>query len=95
MDPEALQAVEAEWPRLIEAMRSAQQAGTPVDDPEVQRLAARWEELVGLFTGGDPGIRASLAKMYASDTKMRDDHGLDAELMGYVARAQAAGGGEA
>ncbi len=62
---------------------------TPVDDPEVQRLAARWEEIVGMFTGGDPGIRDALAKMYASEPGMRDDHGLDAELMGYVADAQA------
>lgn len=38
------------------------------DDPASERaqaLGARWKQLVGGFTGGDPGVAAGLNKMYA------------------------------
>ena len=44
------------------------QAVAAGEDPRGERgraLAARWSELIGAFTGGDPGIESSLSKLYA------------------------------
>ncbi|WP_412068905.1 MerR family transcriptional regulator [Rubrivirga sp. IMCC43871] len=57
---DAIRDVEAEWPRLFEAVGAAMDAGTDPADPAVQELVERWDDLVALFTGGDPGIRQSL-----------------------------------
>ena len=39
--------------------------GVDPASPEVQAMARRWKEKVEEFTGGDPGIAASLNKVYA------------------------------
>ena len=64
---DAVRAVEAEWPRLFEAVGNEMDAGTDPADPAVQALVARWDELVGMFTGGDPGIRRSLGDALDAD----------------------------
>lgn len=82
--------VEAEWPRLMAAVQAEMDKGTPPTDPAVQVLAKKWMGLVEEFTGGDPGIRASLQKMYESEstvagmdtTKMRP-------MMAYIQQATA------
>lgn len=88
---DGMRAAEAEWPRLIAAMRAAMRAGTDPADPEVRALASRWRELVEQFTGGDPGIARSLGEMYRQEPEMGRANGLDPELMAYVGRAQGAG----
>ena len=60
MGEDAIRAVEAEWPRLFEKVGAEMDAGTDPADPRVQALVDRWDELVTMFTGGDPGIRQSL-----------------------------------
>ena len=60
---QAIREVEAEWPELIARMQRHCDQKTPVDNPEVQALGRRWKELVAMFTGGNPGIAASLQKM--------------------------------
>lgn len=90
---DAVKEVEQAWPQLISAMKEHQAAGTPVDDPDVQALAARWFELVEAFTGGDAGIRESVGKMWKEqgDTlNQQFDTGLSPELMEYVCRANEA-----
>src|SRR5262245_45766884 len=67
LGPERIKAVEAEWPRLIAAVRAEMDKGTPPTDPKVQALAKRWNELIEMFTGGNPGIRESLARMYQNE----------------------------
>ena len=57
---DAIRDVEAEWPRLFEAVGAEMDAGTNPAAPQVQRLVDRWDELVEMFTGGAPGIRQSL-----------------------------------
>ncbi len=47
-----MQAVQGEWPELIAKVRAEKDKGTPPEDPGVQALAARWMELVEMFTGG-------------------------------------------
>ena len=57
---DAVQSVEAEWPRLFDALGRQLDAETDAADPAVQALVDRWDELVALFTGGDAGIASSL-----------------------------------
>ena len=65
--PERIKAVEAEWPKLMEEVRTEMDLGTDPADPRVQALARRWQGLIEEFTGGNPGISASLKKMYDSE----------------------------
>ena len=82
--------VEAEWPRLIAAVRAAMERGVDPASPEVQPLVRRWQELVRKFTGGDPQIAGAVRKMYAGEPAVRQRTGLDEGIMEYVARAIAA-----
>ncbi len=90
--PDRIRAVEEEWPRLIAEVRGHMEQGTDPSDERVQKLAARWMELVGQFTGGDPGIAASLQHMYEEEPAARERSGIDGEIFGYVQRALEAKG---
>ncbi len=91
---EAIQQVQQQWPVLMAAVRREMEAGTPPTDPRVLALARQWRSLVEAFTGGDPGIAASLNRMY-QDTL--DDPAGPAQRVGgdramfeYIGQAQAA-----
>ncbi|MCA1728462.1 MAG: MerR family transcriptional regulator [Actinobacteria bacterium] len=88
---ERIRAVEAEWSELIERVRAEMEAGTDPAGERVQRLAKRWMELVGEFTGGDPGIERSVGNMWQQEESI---HGIDTgemrEMMKYIFRAMAA-----
>ena len=83
--------MEAEWPRLIAAVRAAMERGVDPASPEVQPLVRRWQELVREFTGGDPQIAAGVRRMYAGEPAVQQRTGLDETIMEYVARAIAVG----
>ena len=82
--------VEAEWPRLIAAVRAAMERGVDPAAAELQPLVQRWQELVREFTGGDPQIAGAVRKMYAGEPAVRQRTGLDEGIMEYVGRAIAA-----
>ena len=84
---DTIRAAEAEWPELIAKMTAARARGAAPDDPEVQRLARRWQELVDMFTGGDPAIRQSLANLYRGEPQMATQQGMDGALMDFVQKA--------
>ena len=84
---ERIREVEAEWPRLIAAVRAEMARGTDPADPRVAELARRWMALVREFTAGDPGITAGVAKVYREEPAARERTGLDPEIMAYVQRA--------
>jgi len=42
-------------------------AGTDPAAPTARALIDRWDELVAMFTGGDPGIRQSLGTAVEAD----------------------------
>jgi DNA-binding transcriptional MerR regulator len=91
---EGMQRVQDEWAELIEDMRREHEAGTDPGDPRVRALGARWQALLEQFTGGDPGIQASLQRMYEEQGSQAASHGMvDPELMAYAARARQAGSG--
>jgi hypothetical protein len=86
--PERIKEVEAEWPRLMEEVRLEMDRGTDAADPRVQALARRWQGLIDEFTGGNPGIAASLQKMYQSESTVA---GMDVagmrEMGAYIQRS--------
>lgn len=89
---ETIRAAEAEWPVLIARMQEERARGTHPESEIVQALARRWQELLEAFTGGDEGIAASLRDLYAVEPGMRQQVGLEPELMEYVGQAIAASG---
>jgi DNA-binding transcriptional MerR regulator len=91
LGPEGIRAVEAEWPKLIASVRAEMAKGTPASDPKVQALAKRWNELIEAFTGGNPAIRDSLARMYQNEPQVNARAGLDAGVMAYVKEAMGHG----
>ncbi len=86
---EAIHEAEQEWPRLIAAVRAEMDKGTDPRSETVQALARCWRELIEAFTGGDDGIRASLANMYKTNPHAAEAKGFspDSEMMGYLGRA--------
>ena len=82
----------ADWETLRAEVRAAMAAGTDPADPAAQAMAKRWTSLVDAFTGGDPGIRANLDKVWENPETV---HGIDAPAeraaMEYIGRAVAAG----
>lgn len=86
---DAIKAVEREWTELFAKVKAAMDAGTPVDAPEVQALARRSQELIAMFTGGDPGIAASLTRMYTENPADKIHPGFDPALFAYIQRAVA------
>jgi len=64
--------------------------GTDPSDPAVQALVTRSGELIQMFTGGDPGIAASLKRMYEQEGPQRASRGFaDPEDMAYLEQARA------
>lgn len=81
---EKIQEVEKEWPELISKMRVQMEKGAAHDDPGVQKLAMRWQELVQMFSGGDAQIESTLKEAYDQSPEFAAAMGLDQELFEYV-----------
>lgn len=64
---ERIRQVEAEWPQLMEQVRTEMEKGTDPTSESVQALARRWRSLIEEFTGGDPGITQSLNTLYQQE----------------------------
>jgi DNA-binding transcriptional MerR regulator len=80
-----------DWTRLIAEVEAHREAGTDPADPRLTPLVERWQALVEQFTGGDPGIRASLQKMYDTEGPEKASRGaVNAATMEYAQRAMRA-----
>jgi MerR family transcriptional regulator, thiopeptide resistance regulator len=90
LGPERIREVEAEWPRLIAEVRAEMDKGTDPASETVQALARRWKALVDEFTGGNPGIERSVARLYREEPRARERMGLDVQIFEYINRAMAA-----
>jgi len=53
------------WAKLIPEIEAAAKDGLDPASDEARSLIERHQELVNLFTGGDPGIQANLERLYA------------------------------
>ena len=85
---DGLRRAEAEWAELIAAVDAERTAGTDPADARLDPLVERWTGLIEQFTGGDPGIRASLQRMYETEGPERASRGaVSAATMEYAHRA--------
>ena len=88
---EAIRDVEREWAEIFATLRAEMDAGTDPADPKLRPLAERGQELVAMFTGGDPGITSSLKQMWENEDPEKVSHGMvDAEVWAYYGEVQAA-----
>ena len=86
---EKIRAVEAEWAEIFAALRVELDAGTDPADPKLQPIGERARELLAMFTGGDPGIQASLKKMYETEGPVKASRGMaDPEVFEYLAKVR-------
>jgi DNA-binding transcriptional MerR regulator len=61
---EAIEALQSEWGALVGELTRHLRAGTPVDDPRVQALTTRWDEIGTAFHDGDESITAAVDTMW-------------------------------
>jgi len=82
------------WATLFDDFREAMALGRDPASGEVRALALRARDLIEAFTGGDPGIEASLRRMYQEEGGVtlvnRSGGNMDPELWAYYGRALAA-----
>ena len=64
---ERIEEVQQEWQELFAAYGKAMEGGLDPTSDEVKALARRSAALIAEFTGGDPGIYASLGNMYRTE----------------------------
>lgn len=85
---ERIKEVQQEWRELIEEVQTEMKKDTDPDSEEMQELAARWEELIQEFTGGNKGIRKSLFNLYKNEDTEEISHGyVDNETMQFISKA--------
>jgi len=88
---DGMRRAQEDWARLIAEVEAERVAGTDPADPRLDSLLERWTGLVRQFTGGDPGIKESLQRMYDTEGPERASRGaMNAETMAYAGRALAA-----
>jgi DNA-binding transcriptional MerR regulator len=86
-----IEQVENDWAALFAEVKAAMARGTGPGDPAAQALARRWSALqqatVAGFTGGDPGIRASLDRLYAEQPADRIHPSFDPAIFAFMKEA--------
>ena len=86
--PEGMERAQQEWADLIAEVEAEFNAGTPPTDVKLKPLIERWNKLIEAFTGGDPGIRESLQKMYdAEGSEVASRNMVDPDVMAYMHQA--------
>ena len=96
--PEVLERGQREWQKLLGEVEAAAAEGLDPAGERAQALAARWDGLVEEFTGGDPGIRENLRRLYADQANwpstFQKPYGDDAAAFISKVRAARERGGE-
>ena len=85
-----------EWSQILEDAEVAMKAGTPATDPHVQGLARRYQKLgqwfAAGFTGGDPGLKESLNRLWADKgDELHQQFGKGPEVDQYLRQALESG----
>lgn len=94
LGPERIAQAERDWAALFDELRGHMAAGTDPTDPALDGLRDRGRELIGAFTGGDPGIAGSLREMWRGEDPEQLSRGsIDREVFAYWQAVCGAGGG--
>jgi DNA-binding transcriptional MerR regulator len=94
LGPEAVESMKLEWFGLAQRLRQLQQDGVPVEDPRVQELTSRWDEIGSAFHGGDTTIVAATDAAYEGSKETVNRQlgwpapGEGPDLVDYVKRAR-------
>jgi DNA-binding transcriptional MerR regulator len=90
--PELQERVSREWSALFADVEAA--LGENPGGPKAQELAARWEKLVGEFTGGDRQIQQGLNAMYADQANWpaatKSAYTIKPQIMDFITKAMRA-----
>ena len=88
---DAIKDVEREWAEIFAALETEMDKGTDPADPRLEPIGERSRELLEMFTGGDPGIQASLERMYETEGPEKASRGMaDPAVFEYLAKVRAA-----
>jgi MerR family transcriptional regulator, thiopeptide resistance regulator len=89
---DAIKDVEREWAEIFATLKQEMDKGTDPADPRLRPIGERSRELLEMFTGGDPGIQASLKRMYETEGPEKASRGMaDPAVFAYLAQVRAAG----
>jgi MerR family transcriptional regulator, thiopeptide resistance regulator len=90
---DAIKDVEREWAEIFATLKLEMENGTDPADPRLRPIGDRSRELIEMFTGGDPGIQASLKTMYETEGPEKASRGMaDPAVFAYLAQVRAATG---
>ncbi len=88
---DAIKDVEREWGEIFATLKQEMENGTDPADPRLRPIGERSRELLDMFTGGDPGIQASLKRMYETEGPEKASRGMaDPAVFEYLAQVRAA-----
>jgi len=88
---DAIKDVEREWAEIFATLKTEMDKGTDPADPRLRPIGERSRELLEMFTGGDPGIQASLKRMYETEGPEKASRGMaDPAVFEYLAQVRAA-----
>ena len=91
--PELQERISRQWAELFADVQAA--LGDDPAGPRGKALAARWRDLVGQFTGGDPEVQRGLNTLWADQdswaTGAREQYRIDPAIQEWIAKAMQAG----
>ena len=88
---DAIKDVEREWGEIFATLKQEMDKGTDPANPRLRPIGERSRELLDMFTGGDPGIQASLKRMYETEGPEKASRGMaDPAVFAYLAQVRAA-----
>lgn len=91
LGPEGMARGQNDWAELMTEARDAMERGIDPASDEAQTLGRRWQALIAAFTGGDPGITASLRRVYdEAPAEAEKAGGPDPALRDFMAKVNAA-----
>jgi len=90
---ERMEAVQNHWLDLAGRVNQAMAEGLDPTEEAVVQMAREWRDLtretVAGFSGGDPAIEASVARVWAEEPDMGSQWGMGPEVRDYIGRAMA------
>lgn len=84
---EKIQQAENAWPVLIAKVQAAVDSGLDPASDEGAELARQWNDLIEMFTGGDPEIFNGLQSLYKNEPDAGKKVGLSPQMNQFIQKA--------